>query len=133
MIIPALVLVLAAAGRQAPPLPEQLVIDAVVTDKKGHPVPDLKADEIEVQENGQPRPTIRAERDTRPLRVALVLDTSSAMAGNFASDVIPATLQFLRKLPAGAVFSIWATGDHPKKIVDEGTDLKATEVKLRTF
>ena len=55
MIIPALVLVLAAGGRQAPPLPEQLVIDAVVTDKKGHPIPDLKPDEIEVQENGQPR------------------------------------------------------------------------------
>jgi VWA domain-containing protein len=128
-----LALALAAAGQQAPPLPDQLVIAAVVTDKKGHAVTDLKPEEIEVQENGQARPTVRAEHDTRPLRVALVLDTSAAMGSNYASDVIPAAMTFLKKLPQGSVFSVWSTSDHSKRIVDEGTDLKTTEDKLRNL
>ena len=134
MIMPALALWLVAAQQAAAPqLPEQLVISAVVTDKKGRPILDLKPEEIEVQENGQGRPVVRAEHDNRPLRVALVLDTSAGMGSSYASDVIPAAITFLKKLPASTVFSVWSTSDHPKRIVEEGTDLKTTEDKLRNL
>jgi hypothetical protein len=125
--------VLALSSPQAQPLPDQLVIAAVVTDKKGHAVTDLKTEEIAVQENGAERPTIRAERDARPLKVALVLDSSAAMGGAYTADVVPAVVTFLKKLPAGTAFTVWSTSDHPKRIVEEGTDIKAAEEKMRTL
>ena len=85
LLIHAVAAALALSGPQAQPLPDQLVIAAVVTDKEGHPVTDLKPDEIVVQENGADRPTVRAERDARPLKVALVLDSSAAMGGLMAT------------------------------------------------
>jgi hypothetical protein len=112
-------------------VPDQLVIAAVVTDKKGHAITDLKPDEILVQENGADRPTLRAERDARPLKVAVVVDSSAAMGGAYSSDVVPAVVAFLKRLPQGAAFSVWSTSDRPKRIVDEGTDLKTAEDKLR--
>ena len=133
LLIHAVAAALALSGPQAQPLPDQLVIAAVVTDKEGHPVTDLKPDEIVVQENGADRPTVRAERDARPLKVALVLDSSAAMGGAYASDVVPAAVAFLKRLPAGTGFTVWSTSDHPRRIVDEGTDLKAAEDKMRTL
>lgn len=133
LILAPVLTVLLAASPQAPPLPDLLVIAAVVTDKKGRPVTDLKPEELVVQENGESRPMLRAERDTRPLRVALVLDTSASMGPTYAADVIPAAMTFLKKLPPGAVFSIWATSDRAKRIVDEGTEIKAAEDKMRNL
>ncbi len=133
LLIHAVTAVLALSSPQAQPLPDQLVIAAVVTDKEGHAVTDLKPDEIVVQENGADRPTVRAERDARPLKVALVLDSSAAMGGAYASDVVPAAVAFLKRLPAGTGFTVWSTSDHPRRIVDEGTDLKAAEDKMRTL
>lgn len=40
---------------------------------------------------------------------------------------------FLKRLPQGATFSVWSTSDRPKRIVDEGTDLKTAEDKLRNL
>src|SRR5207342_2247921 len=71
--------------------------------------------------------------DARPLEVALVLDSSAAMGGAYASDVVPAAVAFLKRLPAGTGFTVWSTSDHPKRIVDEGTDLKAAEDKMRAL
>jgi len=133
LLIHAVAAVLALSSPQAQPLPDQLVIAAVVTDKEGHAVTDLKPDEIVVQENGVDRPTIRAERDARPLKVALVLDSSAAMGGAYASDVVPAAVAFLKGLPAGTGFTVWSTSDHPRRIVNEGTDLKAAEDTMRTL
>ena len=133
LLIHAVTAVLALSSPQSQPLPDQLVIAAVVTDEKGHAVTDLKPDELVVQENGADRPTVRAERDARPLNVALVLDSSAAMGGAYASDVVPAAVAFLKRLPAGTGFTVWSTSDHPRRIVDEGTDLKAAEGKMRTL
>jgi hypothetical protein len=133
LLIHAVTAALALSSPQAQPLPDQLVIAAVVTDEKGHAVTDLKPDELVVQENGADRPTVRAERDARPLNVALVLDSSAAMGGAYASDVVPAAVAFLKRLPAGTGFTVWSTSDHPRRIVDEGTDLNAAEGKMRTL
>jgi VWFA-related protein len=119
------------AVQQAPALPEQLVISAVVLDKKGHPVLDLKPEEFVVTESGAKRPIARAELDSRPLNVALLLDSSLSMGNTYNADVIPAAVSFLKKLPAGATFSIWSTSDSPKVIVPQGTDISAVEAKLR--
>jgi hypothetical protein len=118
---------------QGPALPDQIVISAVVLDKKGNPILDLKPDEFVVTENGTPQPITRAEIDTRPLNVALLLDTSTSMGNTYNADVIPAVLSFLKKLPQGATFSIWSTSDAPKVIVEQGTDVSTVETKLRNM
>ena len=52
-----LLLVVPVRGRAADaPGADKVTLDLVVKDKKGAPVPDLKADEIEVDENGSKRP-----------------------------------------------------------------------------
>jgi hypothetical protein len=116
---------------QAPALPDELVISAVVLDKKGHAVLDLKPEEFVVTESGSERPIARAELDSRPLNVALLLDTSTLMGDTYNADVIPAAVSFLKRLPQGATFSIWSTSDRPKVIVEQGTDVSAVETKLR--
>ena len=119
------------AAQQAPALPDELVISAVVLDKKGHSVLDLKPEEFVVSESGSERLVTRAELDSRPLNIALLLDTSVSMGSTYNADVIPAVVSFLNKLPQGAVFSIWSTSNSPKVIVEQGTDVSTVETKLR--
>jgi len=116
---------------QAPALPDQVVISAVVLDKKGNPVPDLKPEDFVVIESGSTRAVTRAEIDGRPLNLAILLDTSTSMGATYNADVIPAVLAFLKRVPQGATFSIWSTSDSPKVIVDPGTDVAEVEAKLR--
>jgi hypothetical protein len=113
-------------------LPEQLVVSLTVTDKKGKPVEDLKAGEVQVVENGTARPVDKLELDRRPLTVALVIDTSAGVGSFLRPDFVPAAVGFLQRLPSGSTFSVWATSDRPKLLVPEGTDIKAAEDALRS-
>jgi hypothetical protein len=112
-------------------LPDQLVLSFTATDKKGKPIEDLKAEEVQVVEGGQARPVDRIERDTRPLAIALVVDTSAGVSAQLRPDLVPAAVGLLQRLPAGSTFSVWITTDRPKLLVPEGTDLKAAEEALR--
>ena len=112
-------------------LPEQLVVSLTVTDKKGKPIEDLKAGEVQVVENGAAHPIDRLELDRRPLTVALVIDTSAGVGSFLRPDFVPAAVGFLQRLPPGSTFSVWSTSDRPKLLVPEGTDIKAAEDALR--
>ena len=113
---------------QPPTLPDQLVLSVVVTDKKGKAVVDLTPAEVTVKEGSASLPVARLEPDARPLDVALVLDTSGNIGSTYASDVVPAVLEFIRRLPQGSRYGIWTTSDRPKVLVElgAGSDLKAT-------
>lgn len=119
---------------QTPALPDQLVISVVVTDKKGKSIADLTPSEVTIKEGNATLAVARLEADVRPLDVALVLDTSGTLGSTYASDVVPAVLEFLKRLPQGARYAIWTTSDRPKVLVELGTatDLKATEERLRS-
>ncbi len=77
-------------------------------------------------------PVARLERDSRPLKVAVVVDTSASMSATLQSDAVPAVLSFLKRLPPSTAFSIWTTTDRPKLLVEQTTDVKAAEGKLRS-
>lgn len=112
-------------------LPDQLVLSFIAADKKGKPVEDLAAGEVQVLEQGKPRTVDRIELDRRPLTVALVVDTSAGVAAALRPDIIPAAAGFLQRLPAGSTFSVWTTSDRPKLLVAEGSDVGAAEGALR--
>jgi hypothetical protein len=97
--------------------------------KKAVPVEDLKPEEIVLSEGGRKRSVLGVERDNRPLDVALVIDSSAALAAAYRSDLVPAVIDFWKALPAGSGIAVWSTA--PAKVAEFGADLAATDSKLR--
>jgi hypothetical protein len=108
------------ASPPAAPLVEETTrtVDFRVTGEKGAPVEGLTADEVVVMENGTARSVLRVQRDTRPLTVAILVDTSAPQATNLRLNVVKAVGNFVRKLPEGARYSLWAIGDRPLELVE---------------
>ena len=100
----------------APAAADTRPVALVVTDAQGAFVPDIRADEVRVVENGDARELSSFERDERGLAVVLVLDTSTGAAGVFRGQAFEAVSAFLKHLPAGSKCTLWTTGDHPRKI-----------------
>jgi len=88
----------------------------VVTDTEGVFVPGIRAEEVRVLENGEPRELLAFELDERPLAVALVLDTSTGAARVFRGTAFDAVRSFVSRLPARSKCTLWTTGDHARKI-----------------
>lgn len=128
--MPMLLALLLAA--QQPGLPGQLVISMVVTDEKGNPISDMKAEEFEIKESGNERPVLRAEIDHRPLTAVVVLDSSAALGSTYQADFVPAVVSLVEKLPQGTEYSVWTTSDRPRLTVKPGTPVERTEELLRS-
>jgi hypothetical protein len=124
----------AAAGAHAGAqqgTPKQLLDTLYVTDKKGVPLTDVTAAELEVKENGQSRPIQGVELDTRPLAVALVLDNNSSLSTSFMQSVVPAGVALIKALPPGTIIDIWSTGDRPTHVATGLSDPAEAETALR--
>jgi len=115
-------LALAALLLQASDPLELRTVTVVATDAKGAPVRGLTAADAVVLENGVAREVVELSLDTRPLTLAVLVDTSAPMATPFRLLVADAVTQFLNRLPEGTRFAVWATGDRPTKVADFGTD-----------
>ena len=87
-----------ASPPAAPPVEETTrTVDFRVTGEKGAPVEGLTADEVVVMENGTARSVLRVQRDTRPLTVAILVDTSAPQATNLRLNIVKAVGTFVRK------------------------------------
>jgi hypothetical protein len=125
-------LLLSLLAPQAPALPGQLIISLVVTDKKGNPITDMKAEEFEIKEGGKVRPAVKAELDHRPLTAAIILDSSQALGNSYQADFVPAVLSLVKQLPEGTEYTVWTTSDRPKQTVPPGTPIDKAEELLRS-
>jgi hypothetical protein len=101
-----------------------------VCTRKAEPVTDLQAAEVVVVEGGRKAPALSVELDTRPVEVALVVDSSSAAASAYRSDFVSAVVGFWKGLPAGSTVAVWTSGP-PSRVVDFGEDLASAEPKLQ--
>ena len=119
----------AAAAQQG--TPKQLLGTLYVTTKKGVPLTDVTAGELEVKENGKARPIQIATLDTRPLAVALVLDNNSELSTSFMQSVVPAGVAVIKALPPGTTIDIWSTGDRPSHVATGVTDPAEAEAALK--
>jgi len=123
----------------APPSPspaddEARSLTVTVTDEKGAPVEGLVAQDVAVLENGAVRTLTRIEKDERPLRLAVLVDTSEPMRDHYRLQILDPLLRFLGRLPRGTEFAVWTTGDRPNKVVDYGQGTAAAAKALgRTF
>jgi VWFA-related protein len=102
-----------------------------VVDEKGQPVRTLSGNDVSVQENGVARQLTRLEIDTRPLVLAVIVDNSEPMASEFRLHLADAVTQFLLRLPEGTRYSVWTTGDRPRKVYDYGDNRAAAARALR--
>jgi hypothetical protein len=126
----ALVFALAAQGPPAPDAGAMRTVSIGAFTKKGAPVEDLALAEVTVKEDGEKRPVASVERDQRPLDVAVVVDSSAAVAEVYRSELVSAVLGFWRSLPAGASVAVFTSGP-PSLVVDFGTDPAAAEPVLQ--
>jgi hypothetical protein len=118
-----------AAAQPAAAVPLTRSVTLSVYTKKAVPVDDLRPEEIVLSEGGQKRSVLGVERDSRPLDVALVIDTAAALAAAYRSDLVPAVTGFWKALPAGSGVAVWSTA--PAKVADFGAEVDATDAKLR--
>jgi VWFA-related protein len=97
-------------------------LTVTITDDKGNPVEGLAPEDIALLENGVLRDLTALEPDTRPLAVAVLVDTSAAVAPTFRLSMVEPINDFLKRLPLGSTFALWTTGDRPSKVVDYTDD-----------
>jgi hypothetical protein len=116
------------------PTVEKYSLRAVVLDSKDSPVRDLEINDVSLTENGVTVALTRFERDDRPARVALLIDTSQPFSTAYRHHFIDAAKSFVASLPSTTRVSVWTTGDRPEKIIDDLSleeDGRAREVENR--
>ncbi len=100
-------------------------------DEKGTEVADLGAKDVAVVENGVTRDVTSFQRDARPLAVAILLDSSAAVAASYRLNLVDAVLRLVARFPDGTRYAIWTTGDRPTRIVELTSDKGAAGGALR--
>jgi hypothetical protein len=125
-----LALALSAAPAPAAEVQTREVPVAVYT-KKEAPVDDLKVEEIEIKENKKKRTVLAVEPDSRPVAVALILDSSEWMDADYRSTLVPAAMDFWTQLPPEAKLTIWTCGGKVSHAVDFGVEPEAAEPILQ--
>ena len=98
---------------------ETYSLRAVVSDSKGAPLRDLEAADVSLTEGGATLSLTRFEKDDRPSRVALLIDSSQPRASAYRLQFIDAAKAFIASLPSNTRVSIWSTGDRPVKVIDD--------------
>jgi von Willebrand factor type A domain len=114
----------------APPA-ELHTVEVAVTDESGAAPTGLVPEEVVVIENGVARDVARVERDERPLRLAVLVDSSQTVGTAFRMRIVDAVAGFLERLPPGSHYTLWTTGDRPEKRVgptdDPGLGLRSLQ------
>jgi VWFA-related protein len=125
-------LLLAVLLAEPPAAVESRITAFTVTDKEGVPIEGLTERDVVLMENGVARKITRLTADARPLTLALVVDTSQAVATSFRLNVIGALESFVRDLPQGSTVSVWATAYRPQRLVGPATSPEAVVAALKT-
>jgi VWFA-related protein len=106
-------------------------LTVTLLDEKGLEVSDVAPADVALLENGLQRDIASFQRDRRPLDVAILVDTSAAVGSALRLNVLDAVVGFVLRLPEGARYAIWTTGDRPAKLVDFTDDRGAAGAALR--
>ncbi len=122
---------LGQAAPTAAPGTEIRALTATILDEKGGAVADLAAQDVALAENGVTRDVVSFKPDTRPLSVAVIVDSSAFTDAFYRLNLVDAVTGFVTRLPQGARYAIWTTGDRPTKLVDYTDDREAAGKALR--
>ena len=117
-MIPWLLAVLALL-QPAQPAVDVYSLRAVVSDAKDAAVRDLETSDVSLTVSGATVPLTRFEKDERPTRVALLIDSSQPLQNAFRLQFNDAAKAFVASLPSNTRLSVWTTGDRPTRVVDD--------------
>ena len=130
----ALSILLAVQAPAAPPASvgtEIRALTVTLVDEKSQEVSDVSAADVALVENGVHRDIASFARDLRPLTAAILVDSSAAVSSSYRLNVVEAVVGLVTRLPEGARYSIWTTGDRPTKVLDYTDDRGAAGAALR--
>ena len=130
----ALILAAFLLGQAAPataPGTEVRALTVTLLDEKDQEVTDISAADVALAENGVSRDITSFKPDRRPLSVAIIVDTSLAVGSSYRLNVVDAVVGLVARLPEGARYALWTTGDRPTKVVDHTDDRQAAGDALR--
>ena len=130
----ALTLAVFLLGQAAPataPGTELRALTVTLLDEKDREVTDVSAGDVALVENGVSRDITSFKPDRRPLSVAVIVDTSAAMGSSYRQNVVDAVVGLVARLPEGARYALWTTGDRPTKIVDHTLEREEAGRALR--
>lgn len=125
------VLLLAQPAAPAAPGTEVRALTVSFLDEQGGEVADLAPADVALSENGVAREITSFKPDRRPLSLAVIVDTSAAMGSSYRLNVVEAVVAFVARLPEGARYALWTSGDRPTKLVDFTEDRQAAGTALR--
>ncbi|HEX9187352.1 MAG TPA: VWA domain-containing protein [Vicinamibacteria bacterium] len=130
----ALALAVFLLGQAAPataPGTEVRALTVTLLDGKGAVVEDVSPSDVALLENGVARDIVSFKPDRRPLSVAILVDSSAAVGSSYRLNVVDAVLGLVARLPDGARYALWTSGDRPTKVVDHTDDRQAAGPALR--
>lgn len=125
------VFLLAQAAPATAPGTQVRALTVTLLGDKGQEVTDVSAADVALAENGVSRDITSFKPDGRPLSVAVLVDTSAAMGASYRLNVVEAVVGLVARLPEGARYALWTTGDRPTKVVDHTDDRRAAGEALR--
>ena len=92
---------------------------AVVLDAKDASIRDLETSDVSLTVGGATVPLTRFEKDERPTRVALLIDSSQPFQNAYRLQFNEAAKAFVASLPSNTRLSVWTTGDRPTRVIDD--------------
>jgi VWFA-related protein len=125
------VFLVAQAAPATAPGTEIRALTVTLLGDKDQEVTDISAADIALAENGVSRDITSFKPDRRPISAAVIVDTSLAMGASYRLNVVEAVVGLVARLPEGARYALWTTGDRPTKVVDHTDDRQAAGEALR--
>ncbi len=105
---------------------------AIARNAKGGYVTDLAATDFKVWENDRPEAIDQFSAERRPLRIAIVLDTSYSMEGDKLKSAIAAAVEFLNILESGDEGLVIGFSDDVRVLCDLTSNRSELEAAIRT-
>ena len=127
---PAALAVLATAAPALAAAAEPRALALAVSDAQGQFVADLRAEELRVLENGEPRELAALRARRAAARRVPGARHQRRRARVFRTQAFDAVWSFVSSLPAGSKCTLWSTGDRPRKLGALDGDRKAVDKKV---
>ncbi|HEX4824975.1 MAG TPA: VWA domain-containing protein [Candidatus Polarisedimenticolaceae bacterium] len=105
---------------------------AIARDTGGKYVTDLKQEDFHIFENDRPQKLDRFSADRRPLRVAIVLDTSLSMEGEKLKSAVTAADEFLKIVQPGDEGLVIAFSDKVNILQDLTSNVGELEAAVKS-
>jgi Ca-activated chloride channel family protein len=104
---------------------------AIARNRKGDYVSDLAVSDFKVFENDRPQTIDRFSAERRPLRIAVVLDTSLSMLGDKLKAAISSAIEFLSVLEPGDEGLVVTFSDDVRVVCDLTSNRSEMETAIR--